>query len=258
MANFNKVVRSGKIILAALFICAGSAIFLVPHSAQAAGSAASVRQMLNFNRNWKFQLGDPPGAGVADYDDSAWDDIGLPHSFSLPYFASPEFYVGYGWYRKHFKVPAKWAGRRLFLEFDGAFQDAEIFVNGRRLGEHQGGYTGFSLDITEAVKTGDNVVAVRLNNRWNPELAPRAGEHVFSGGIYRDVRLVVTGPLHVTWYGTFVTTPRLSAESGTVNVKTEIRNDGPTVKQCRLKTDILDPDGKTVASVSSEQSVPPG
>jgi hypothetical protein len=221
-------------------------------------AAEPPRQQLNFNREWKFQLGDPPGAEAAGCDDSQWDDIGLPHSFSLPYFLSDQFYVGYGWYRKHFKVPAKWAGQRLFLEFDGAFQDAEIFVNGRRLGEHQGGYTGFSLDITDAVKTGDNTVAVRLNNRWNPELAPRAGEHVFSGGIYRDVRLVVTGPLHVTWQGTFVTTPQLSVESGMVNVKTEIRNDGPTASLCGLKTDILDPDGKTVASISSAQSVPPG
>jgi hypothetical protein len=116
---------------------------------------------------------------------------------------------------------------------------SEIFVNGRRIGEHKGGYTGFSLDITEAVKTGDNVVAVRLNNNWNPELAPRAGEHVFSGGIYRDVRLVVTAPLHVAWYGTFVTTPQLSAESGTVNVKTEIRNDGATVKKCGSRRTFL-------------------
>ncbi len=219
-------------------------------------AAEPPRQQFNFNRAWKFQLGDPPGAEVAGYDDSQWDDIGLPHSFSLPYFLSDKFYVGYGWYRKHFKVPAKWAGQRLFLEFEGAFQDAEIFVNGRRIGEHKGGYTGFSLDITDAVKAGDNMVAVRLNNRWNPELAPRAGEHVFSGGIYRDVRLVVTGPLHVPWYGTFVTTPQLSAESGTVNVKTEIRNDGLTARQCWLQTDILDPDGKTVASISSTQSVP--
>jgi hypothetical protein len=90
---------------------------------------------------------------------------------------------------------------------------------------HQGGYTGFSFDITEAVHSGDNLLAVRVNNLWNPELAPRAGEHVFSGGIYRNVRLVITEPLHVTWYGTFVTTPKVSAESGAVNVKTEIRND---------------------------------
>jgi hypothetical protein len=221
-------------------------------------AAEPPRETINFNREWKFLLGDHPGAQAVGYDDEHWERIGLPHSFSIPYFASPKFYVGYGWYRKHFDVPAKWAGRQLFLEFEGAFQDAEIFVNGRRLCEHRGGYTGFSLDITGAVKTGDNLVAVRLNNRWNPQLAPRAGEHVFSGGIYRDVRLVATKPLHVTWYGTFVTTPQVSSKSGTVNVKTEVRNDGAIAKACVLKTVVLDPDGKAVAKVSSAQSVPAG
>jgi glycosyl hydrolase family 2/F5/8 type C domain-containing protein len=216
------------------------------------------RQTINFNRAWKFLLGDPPGAEAAGYDDRSWRDIGLPHSFSIPYFAAPEFYVGYGWYRKRFSVPARWAGKRLFLEFEGAFQHAEIFLNGRRLAEHSGGYTGFSLDITGAVKTGGNLLAVRLDNRWNPRLAPRAGEHVFSGGLYRDVRLVVTEPLHVAWYGTFVTTPRVSLESGTVNVKTDIRNDGAVEKTCTLKTILVDPDGKAVASVASKQVVPPG
>jgi hypothetical protein len=221
-------------------------------------AAESPRQQINFNREWKFQLGDHAGAEVVGYNDAQWEDIGLPHSFSLPYFASPKFYTGYGWYRKHFDMPASWNGKKMFLEFDGAFQDAEIFINGIRIAEHKGGYTGFSLDITDAVKTGDNVVAVRLNNLWNAQLAPRAGEHVFSGGIYRDVRLVVTEPLHVIWYGTFVTTPQVSAESGTVNIKTEIRNGGTAAKECVLQTDILDPDGKTVASVSSMQPVAAG
>ena len=216
------------------------------------------RQTIIFNREWKFQLGDHAGAEAAAFDDAKWDDIGLPHSFSMPYFGSSRFYTGYGWYRKHFDVPADWTGKRLFLEFDGAFQDAEIFINGSRITEHKGGYTGFSVDITDAVKAGDNLVAVRLNNNWDAQLAPRAGEHVFSGGIYRDVRLVVTEPLHVTWYGTFVTTPQVSAESGTVDVKTEIRNDGAAAKDCAVQTDILDPDGKTVATVSSTQSVPAG
>jgi plastocyanin len=221
-------------------------------------AAEPPRQQLNFNREWKFQLGDHPGAEAVAFDDAKWDDIGLPHSFSMPYFASPKFYTGYGWYRKHFGAPANWSGKRLFLEFDGAFQDAEIFVNGQRLAEHKGGYTGFSLDITGAVKTGDNMVTVRLNNNWDAQLAPRAGEHVFSGGIYRDVRLVVTEPLHVTWYGTFVTTPQVSAEAGTVNVKTEIRNDSAVEKNCALQTDILDSDGKTVATISSTQTVAAG
>jgi hypothetical protein len=221
-------------------------------------AAEAPRQTINFNREWKFLLGDHPGAQAVGFHDEQWENIGLPHSFSIPYFAAPQFYVGFGWYRRHFEVPAKWAGKRLFLEFEGAFQDAEIFVNGLRLTQHTGGYTGFSLDITGAVKTGGNLLAVRLNNRWNAQLAPRAGEHVFSGGLYRDVRLVATAELHVTWNGTFVTTPQVSKESGTVNVKTEIRNDSTAAKACVLKTVVLDRDGKLVASMTSRQSVPAG
>ena len=216
------------------------------------------RQNLNFNQSWAFQLGDVPGAQAADYSDSAWENIGLPHSFSLPYFAADKFYVGYGWYRKHFDVPAAWAGKRVNLEFDGVFQVAEVFVNGRRVGEHKGGYTGFTVDITDAVKPGDNVVAVRVNNLWNARLAPRAGEHVFSGGIYRDVRLVVTSPLHVAWYGTFVTTPQVSKESATVNVKTEVVNDSGAAKSTRVQTLVLDANGKAVAQMESTQTIAAG
>ena len=186
---------------------------------------------------------------------AGWNDANLPHSFSMPYFAADRFYVGYGWYRKHFQVPSAWSGKRINLEFDGVFQVAEIFVNGKRVGEHQGGYTGFTFDLTDAVKSGDNVITVRVNNNWNARLAPRAGEHTFSGGIYRDARLVVTAPVHVAWYGTFVTTPQVSAESGTVNVKTEVVNDSGTEKSVTVKTSVVDAKGKTVGQMESTQTV---
>ena len=223
-----------------------------------AQAAPDPRQTLSFNRDWKFQLGDFPGAESPAYEDAQWQSVGLPHSFSLPYFLSDRFYVGYGWYRKHFTFPPQWKGKRLFLDFDGVFQDAEVFVNGSRIGEHNGGYTGFSMDITPATVPGDNLLAVRVNNIWNPQQAPRGGDHAFSGGIYRDVNLVITDSLHVAWYGTWVTTPAVSAESGRVNVKTEVENQGSKTKSCLLRTEILDPDGKLVTTVSSTQSVPPG
>jgi hypothetical protein len=219
------------------------------------GALLGNRQTLNINQFWKFKLADVTGAQATSFDDTSWSTVGLPHSFSLPYFSSLQFYTGYGWYRKHFNVPAEWSGKRVFLEFEGAFQDAQVYVNGKSIGRHLGGYTGFSLDVTSAVATGDNVVAVQLNNNWNAQLAPRGGDHQFSGGIYRDVNLVVTDPLHVTWYGTFVTTPTISATSATVNIKTEIRNDYATDKNCTLKTDIVDVKGATVATVSSTQVV---
>ena len=220
--------------------------------------SSTLRQSININREWRFQLGDVAQADAASFDDSGWRAENLPHSFSMPYFAADRFYAGYGWYRKHFEAPAEWLGKRVSLEFDGVFQVAEVFVNGLRIGEHKGGYTGFSFDITAAVKTGDNVVAVRVNNNWDARIAPRGGEHVFSGGIYRNVRLVVTSPLHVTWYGTFVTTPQVSGESGTVNVKTEVVNNSGTTKRTTVRTRILDADGKTIAQMESRQTIAMG
>jgi hypothetical protein len=221
-------------------------------------AASGLRQSVNFNREWKFQLGDVASAGAAAFDDAKWDDANLPHSFSMPYFAADRFYVGYGWYRKHFDVPAAWSGKRINLEFDGVFQVAEIFVNGRRIGEHKGGYTGFTFDISDALKTGDNIVAVRVNNNWDAQLAPRAGEHTFSGGIYRDARLVVTDPVHVAWYGTFVTTPEVSKESGTVNVKTEVVNESGAAKSITVKTSVVNAKGKSVAEMESKQNLAAG
>ncbi len=221
----------------------------------AASTASTLRQTINLNQGWTFQLGDYAGAQASTYDDTAWSPVNLPHSFSLPYFMWTQFYVGYGWYRKHFTMPVEWSGKSLSLEFEGAFQDAEIYVNGQLIGEHLGGYTGFSYDITSAAVVGDNVVAVRLNNNWNAELAPRAGDHEFSGGLYRDVHLVVTDPLHVTWYGTFVTTPTVSATLATVNIQTEVQNANSVAKSCTVQTDIVDATGTMVTSVTSTQIV---
>lgn len=120
-------------------------------------SAADLRHNQNFNRGWKFHLGDVPGAEATKFDDANWEHTNLPHSFSMPYFGTEKFYVGYGWYRNTLEVPATWAGKRVNLEFDGAFQVTELFVNGLRAGEHKGGYTGFTFDITNALKPGSNV-----------------------------------------------------------------------------------------------------
>src|SRR6185312_10600955 len=238
------------------FYCVKYSLVLIAMFFSVAAIATDdVRQTRNFNREWKFQLGDVTGAEAAAFEDSKWDDANLPHSFSMPYFAADRFYVGYGWYRKHFDVAASWSGKRVNLEFDGVFQVAEEFVNGKRVGEHRGGYTGFTMDVTDAVKTGGNVIAIRVNNIWDPRLAPRAGEHTFSGGIYRDVRLVATAPVHVAWYGTFVTTPEVSKESGTVNVKTEVVNESSEARTVTVNTRVVDTKGKTVAEFKSTATI---
>ena len=225
------------------------------------GQPSGPRLIQNFNQSWKFKRADVTGADATAFDDSSWDSIGLPHSFGLPYFASTKFYVGYGWYRKHFTVPASWSGKSVFIEFQAAFDQAVISVNGKQVGQHIGGYNGFSIDITSAIKTGDNVVAVQLNNKWNAQLPPLTGDHTFQGGIYRDVNVVVVDPLHVSWYGTWVTTPTLATNTGsssTVEIKTEVQNSRAAAVNATLKTDIVDSTGKVVTTISSQQQIAAG
>lgn len=138
-------------------------------------NCSASRVIDNFNRDWRYESGDVAGAEHPDFNDSDWQHIGLPHSFSIPYFLSTDFYEGYGWYRKNFKVDKKELEGVLSLDFDGVFQEAEIYVNGQKAGVHRGGYTGFNVDMTPFLHEGDNVVAVRVNNLWRPTLAPRGG-----------------------------------------------------------------------------------
>ena len=124
------------------------------------------REVVNLNREWTYQRGDHPGAERTDYDDSAWEHIGLPHSFSIPYFMWKDFYTGYGWYRRTVVLDKRDLRREIFLEFDGVFQVAEVYMNGHLVGTHEGGYTGFNVRLTPYVKEGKNNIAVRVNNLW--------------------------------------------------------------------------------------------
>jgi beta-galactosidase len=213
----------------------------------AAEAPARLRE--GFNAGWRFHFGDLDGAQAPGFDDAGWERVGLPHSFSIPYFQSPAFPVGPGWYRKALVLEPGRRSGQTFLEFEGAFQDAEVYVNGVRLARHRGGYTGFPVNITPALRPGRNLIAVRVSNQWDPTLAPRAGEHVFSGGLYRDVWLVKTDDVHVPWTGTFVTTPELTAEHGRVAVQTEIRNDGSSDQAVSLLTEVLDARGGKVVTL---------
>ena len=220
--------------------------------------AQNARSKININREWKFILADVKGAESSDFDDRDWLDVSLPHSFSIPYFMWSKVYNGYGWYRKVINVPEEWKTKNITLEFEGAFIEKEIYVNGSYVGKHVGGYTGFSFDITKLLKPGDNYIAVRVNNLWNPRVAPRAGDHQFSGGIYRDVYLNITDKLHVDYCGTFVYTPKVSKNSATCEVQTEVRNNSNSDSECSVKTEIKDSKGKSVASIKTTEAVKKG
>lgn len=210
------------------------------------------REVKNINAGWEFRLGDDGTAG------EGWLSVGLPHSFSLPYFMSKDFYVGYGWYRNNVRLTKKDVAQYVALEFDGVFQEAEVFVNGKKAGTHVGGYTGFEIDITPYAKAGDNEIKVRVNNLWKATVAPRGGEHTFSGGIYRNVRLVKKDKAHIAWYGTRITTPTLEANEGkSSTVEAEIELEGLVQARPYTIEITISRNGETIARRSAPVSPQP-
>jgi beta-galactosidase len=206
----------------------------------------------NFDEGWKFYKGDAGGGQNPGYNDSGWESITLPHDWSIynsfnqhSAAGSGGGYLdgGIGWYRKTFTVPSDYNGKKVFIEFDGAYMNSQVWINGNLLGTRPYGYISFEYDLTPyLVYGGSNVIAVRLNNnqptsRW------------YSGsGIYRNVWLTVLNPTHVDYCGMFVTTPSVSGSSATVNIKTKVMNQSDASQAVTLTTTILDAKGNTVTT----------
>lgn len=221
-------------------------------------NATTIRKPVNLNRDWLFTLGDKVGAEEVTFSVQGWEHINLPHSFSLPYFMWKSVYNGYGWYSKELDMPAEWEGKQVWIEFEGVFIQSEVFLNGQLVGTHTGGYTGFCYELTPLLKPGKNKLAVRVNNLWKPDVAPRSGDHQFSGGIYRDVYLHVKEPLSVTWCGTFIKTPQVSEETATFQAETEVRNASSQPTEFILRTEIVSPQGKVVAKTETNEKLSAG
>ena len=219
----------------------------------------SVRKEENFNRNWKFIRRDDPNAFQSDYSDENWYNVCLPHDFSIPYFMEQSFYTGVGWYRKTFEISADQAQSIVKLDFEGVFHTIDLYINGEKVGTHQGGYTGFEFNITPYIHEGENILAARVDNTWNPQLAPRAGDHNFTGGIYRNVNLITENPVHVTWYGTFAQTPNVSKASSDLRMQAEVENLKESSVSAHVRHTLKDADGQIVAQFSSSAvAIEPG
>ena len=219
-----------------------------------------------FNDGWKFSLGRSSEAYKPEFNDADWESIDLPHDFSI----SQEFTSrgeaesgflpgGTGWYRKNFIMPEECDGKRLVLNFDGVYSHASVYVNGTKLGEHHYGYTAFAFDITDYVTcdgSTENIIAVEaVNNipssRW------------YSGsGIYRDVTMIVTEPVHVALNGTYVKTPNLkdsNGTDGTVNIAVDVQNDSTAAANVTVRNTVYEKGGtEAVASASAEADVAAG
>lgn len=195
-----------------------------------------------WNTDWRFCLADDAEAKEANYNDKQWRTLTLPHDWSIEgsFNASEPMgndggYLpdGIGWYRKVLNVPKAWEGKRVSLMFDGVYMDSKVYVNGELAGGHYYGYTPFVVDITKHLKTGRNLVAVRVDNSAQKNCRWYSGS-----GIYRNVRLIVCDPVHIEPWGVAVTTPKVSESEAKVAVMTKVKNDDNTTKTITLRFSI--------------------
>ena len=216
----------------------------------------------NFDFDWKFFKGDIPGAEQPDFSDTEWRSLDLPHDWSIegPFREEPgsmtsaHLPTGIGWYRKHFKIPGAYRNNKVTVEFDGVYQNSEVWINGRYLGKRPYGYISFYYDITPYLNFGgENVMAVRVDNSRQPNCRWYSGS-----GIYRHTRLTVTDKLHIAHWGTFITSEKVNEKSATVLIKTRVQNEDKSNAEFILTIVFLDSDGKTVVTAEAMQSIAAG
>jgi beta-galactosidase len=219
-------------------------------------SAPEVRQQSSLDAGWRFLRSDAANAQTPAFNDSSWSAVSVPHTWNAQdgQDGGSNYYRGIGWYRKHFTPAATLAGKKLWLQFDGVNTIAEVWVNGTRLGEHRGGFATFRFDASAAIRLGqDNVVAVKVNNASNADIAPISADFTFFGGIYRDVSLIAVDPLSVRMGdfggpGVYARQRSVTASSAGIDVTTKAWNNYTSARQVQVRATVTDAGGATVTS----------
>ncbi|MDT8391229.1 MAG: glycoside hydrolase family 2 TIM barrel-domain containing protein [Lentisphaeria bacterium] len=210
--------------------------------------------------DWRFHLGDPVGAHTADYDDSAWRVLDLPHDWSIegeyaednPSGTQCGFLpTGIGWYRKELVIPEDERDPRYELQFDGIYMNSEVWCGGISLGKRPYGYISVNYDLTGHLRPGRNVIAVKVDASLQPSSRWYNGS-----GIYGHVKLARRGAVHVPTWATYITTPEITGSGACVHIETAVMSDHAGT--ARVRSAVLDPSGASVAEVSSSHRLAPG
>ena len=250
----------------AVMAVAASATSVV-HAERASTVVVSPRQSYDFDQGWTMHTGDDSSASNTGYNDNGWEKVTLPHAFNEGEAFARDIHklsTGITWYRKHFKLPATFHDGHAFLEFEGVRQAAEVWVNGQEVGLSENGVMAFGFDITKALKPGDNVVAVRVDNDWKYKERATGSAYQWSdmnfyanyGGINKPVRLHLTGDTYQTLplYSNLKTTGAyiwadgfdIPGRTATIHAETEVHSDKD--QTVTYSVVIRDLDGKAVAT----------
>jgi beta-galactosidase len=227
---------------------------------------APARSDLLLDDGWRFLRSDVVGAGDASFDDASWTAISLPHTWNAldGQDGGNDYYRGTGWYRRHVVLPASASGKKVYLQFDGSNTVTDVYVNGTPIGEHRGGYARFRFDVTASMQAGaDNVIAVEVSNAPFPDVPPLDADFTFFGGLYRDVHLLVTDPVHIDTEdygsdGVYLETSDVSATSASLLARVRVRNGGAAAAAVTVKTTIVRADGAVETTLSAAGTVAAG
>ena len=250
-------------------------------------SEVSPRIIKTINSNWVFNYFPDPTLREKhispDINDDKWSAIGLPHTWSTyettgdihPFIKYPsekdDTYWWYGWgiYRKTFKVENSQIDKQIIVEFDGVQKYCKVYLNGKLVGDHKGGYTSFYFDLTEFIDwENDNILVVAVNGRRNDEyrIPPMtAGNWDVYSGIYRDVRIVAKNKLHFPYQGSykhdggvFITTPKVSNKEASVSVKSFVKNDYSKTIEAKVVHKIFSPKSELITTIENSKKIDAG
>ena len=239
----------------------------IRHSSPASAGAprfGAARTGTLLDAGWRFNRNDVAGAAAAGFDDSGWESVTLPHTFNgADGDDGGTYYRGPAWYRRYLTLERVPAGRRLWVQFDGAALVTDLWVNGAHLGRHEGGYAAFRFDATTALKPGRNLIAVRVDNTRFPSISPLGGDFTIFGGLYRHVRLIEVPDVHIDLGdhggpGVYLVTRELDHARAVLDARVLLQNDGPRRVRAPVTIKVTDAQGELVASETARAKIEAG
>jgi beta-galactosidase len=225
----------------------------------------SARSDQLLSEGWRFLPQDVSNATDLGLDESLWNSISVPHTFNAldGQDGGDNYLRGPTWYRAHIESSAKETGQRRYLQFDAANSTAVLYVNGRRIGDHQGGFSAFRFDVTDALHDGDNLIAVRVDNSPSLDIPPLSGDFTSFGGLYRGVHLLTVNDLHIDLddagsSGVYLSTRDVSASSGNLSARVRVSNASAEARNAGVRVVVRDADGDEVERWDDVLGVGPG
>lgn len=251
----------------AFIIC----ILLLP--AAEINSQPTSRLVLNMNTDWAFYRGDVKNGEALLLDDSRWIPSTIPHTMQLEkkHCGGDIIYDGIGWYRRYFSVDESYKGKKVFVSFEGIMTSCRVYLNEQEVAQHHGGYVGFTVDLTDKINFGgNNLLAVRVSAEYDPLTPPgkpqKGLDFYYYSGIYRDVCLFFTDPLHITEAvngntteagGVFVSYPQVNKEQAVVEVSAQLNNGYARNRQATITAVLTDNKKRMVATQSTVVDIKP-